>query len=102
MGKIVVMLEQKWYSLIRPWIARYQRMRRRYKRLPARVWFPWIPSISFGLDGVNATIGLSSLVHWIVERRARIGCITDPITIAVDWKTGTGEIVEGNGMLTSK
>lgn len=31
-----------------------------------------------------------------------IGCIADPIKIAVDRKTGTGEIIEGDGMLTGR
>lgn len=98
-GTFVVMLEQKWYTLVRPWIARYQRLHRRYKRLPFEIRVPWIPSISFYFPKASVVIGLNSLSHWMAEGLMGIGCIADPITIAVDWEDGIGEIVEGNGML---
>jgi hypothetical protein len=99
-GKFVVMLEQKWYSLIRPWITRYQRLYKKYKKLPVTARFSWIPSISFNIPEASVAIGLSSLVHWMAEGWMGIGCIADPITVAIDWENGTGEITEGNGILT--
>ena len=101
-GKLVVMLKQKWYSLIRPWIARYQRLYRKYKRLPFQIRASWIPSISFGLNELHIAISLNCLVHYMAEGWMGIGCIADPIKIAVDRKAGTGEIIEGNGMLTGR
>ena len=49
----------------------------------------------------SVAIGLPSLIHWIAEGWMGIGCIADPIKIAVNWENGTGVIVEGNGILTS-
>lgn len=101
-GQLVVMLQQKWYSLIRPWIARYQRLYRKYKRLPFQIRSSWTPSILFGLNELHIAISLSSLVHYMAEGWMGIGCIADPIKIAVDRETGTSEIIEGNGMLTGR
>lgn len=100
-GKLVVMLEQKWYSLIRPWITRYQRLRKKYKRLPAMVRLSWIPSVSFSFPEGSVGIGLGGLLHWIAEGWMKIGCIADPVTITVNRETGNTE-VDGNGVLTSK
>lgn len=101
-GKLVLMLKQQWYTLIRPWIARYQRLWSRYSSAPVTIQTTWIPDISFGSVEYGLVIGAGELAHWMAQGWARIGCIADPITIAVDRETGTGEIIDGNGMLTSK
>lgn len=101
-GKLFVMLKQKWYSLIRPWIARYQRLRKRYTRLPILAHISWIPSVTFNVPEVSATISLSSLVHYMAEGWMGIGCIADPIQVQLTPVEGEDGVWEATGKMVFK